>query len=387
MRHFMLVNNAGKPLDITTQEILFHDIGGLGFDEDNDFRHIGEVWWLNHTSYNQATISGSIMFTENGDTDPYVKYRNFIEFISKPPLTLLYNPLGPITKATILGDDEDDNTVYYRTVRVSKLGKSEKDEYGVIDENIDFIAYTPWYQKKIEKLIPKESSGEEEDITGWIWGGPVDEDLYSLAIDDEVDGQGNPVPQLITFPQDYGESDPLVFEPEGATLDIPDYATEVTEENPNPRSTAVVPAFEGNATPAKFREESLSDITLPPLNSAVKSPAKLTIYGPISRPEWTHSVRRGDTSVIVGTGRFTEDVLLSQGEYIVIDNTGGQYQMYKHNSNGTDTDLYSIRDFSTSCFITLREGENQISVVSGGPGGGEPAKHVEVEGHMYYATV
>ena len=368
MRHFTLVNSAGTALDITTEDVFFYDIGGLGFSEDNDFRHIGEVWWLNHTSNNQATITGKMLFTEHGDTDPYAKFRAFSEFISKAPLTLLYNPMRPI-EATILGDKEDDADTFYRNVRVSKLDKSEKNEYGVIDESIEFVCYTPWYKKKISELIPKESSEDPQDDKGWIWGGPEGSDLITYALDSEVDDQGQRVPSPIVFPEDYGVADPLVFEPEGATI-APDI---------------VIPPFSGAYTEARFEVETETNVSLPPLVSAIKSPAKLIIYGPIVGPSWIHSVIRNGVKTTIGSGAFTSTVSLgSKDEYLVVDNTGGQYQIYKHNADGTNTDLYALRNFGLPCFITLREGSNVISVVSKL---GEPAKHVRVEGHMYYATV
>lgn len=389
MRHFKLENSAGQILDITTEEILFHEISGLGFEEENDYRQIGDVWWLNHTNYRQATISGNIIFTEKPMTvtindietpinDPYKKYRYFVDFISKAPLTMMYNPLGPI----------DEGEVYYRNVRVSKLDKSEKNEYGVIDEGIEFSCYTPWYTKLIKEIRPDDSSGGQSIVTGWIWGGPEGSDLESYALDDEVDEHGERIPAPIEFPQDYGEADPLVFEPDGILeMDIPDYSTEPTEELPDPRTTVTVPAYDGVSTPSIFRSEVLQKLDLEDYISLVKSPVKLTIYGPIREPVWIHRVKDAEGNYItVGSGEFTSSISLStKDEYIVIDNTGGQYRIYRHNANGTDTDIYSQRDFSQTCFITLREGSNQVLVTSGRDG--DPAENVKLEAHLYYATV
>ena len=390
MRHFKLENSAGQVLDITTEEILFHEISGLGFEEENDYRQIGDVWWLNHTNYRQATISGNIIFTEKPMTiliddvevpidDPYKKYRYFVDFISKAPLTMMYNPLGPI------GSGE----TYFRTVRVSKLDKTEKNEYGVIDENIEFSCYTPWYTKLIKEIIVDDGSDTQpETITGWIWGGPEGSDLLTYALDDEVDEHGERVPQPIVFPEDYEEADPLVFEPDGIDdMDIPDYSVEPTDENPNPRTIVDVPAYEGSSTPTIFRREAIQNLDLEDYISLVKSPVKLTIYGPIVKPYWVHRVKDADGNyVTVGSGKFTTNVSLSsKDEYVVIDNTGGQYRIYRHNATGSDTDIYSQRDFSLPCFITLREGSNQILVTS--EEDGTPADNVKLEAHLYYATV
>lgn len=171
MRHFKLVNSAGVELDITTTEILFHEISGLGFTEENDFRRVGDIWWLNHTNFTQLPIEGKMLFSEYGGTDPYEKYHEFVRFISKNPLTMLYYPYGTA------GYDP-----YKRTVRVSTLEKTEKNELGVIDSSITFMPYTPWYS--VER---KEAESIPDDGQGWIWG----------------DGAENP---------------PLIFEPaEGVT--------------------------------------------------------------------------------------------------------------------------------------------------------------------------
>lgn len=376
MRHFKLENSAGQILDITTKEILFHEISGLGFEEENDFRQIGDVWWLNHTNYRQASISGKMIFTENamqiendGDllnlNDPYAKYKYFIDFISRPPLTMMYNPYGPV----------DDSNAFYRSVRVSKLEKSEKNEYGVIDESIEFSCYTPWYTKLITEIVPEEES--EEEISGWIWGGPVGSDLIYI----DSTNPNNPIENEIEFPEGYGVADPLVFEPEGTELKIVDS----TDPNNPVTTTVTIPGYDGNATPTIFRTETSQQLDKD-IISLVKSPVKMTIFGPIVNPTWIHRVRNSSGEyTTIGTGGFTSNVSLSgEDEYIVVDNTGGQYQIYKHNSNGTNTDIYGERDFSATCFITFREGSNQVLVTSGL---GEPAKHVRIEGHLYYATV
>ena len=383
MRHFKLENSVGQTLDITTKEILFHEISGLGFEEENDYRQIGDVWWLNHTNYRQATVSGNVIFTEspmtledeNGITvldDPYAKFRYFVDFISRAPLTLMYSPYGPI------GTEQ----TYLRTVRVSKLEKSEKNEYGVLDESIEFSCYTPWYTKIIKSIEPEEE-GSEEETTGWIWGGPTGSDLLTYALDDEVDEHGERVPQPIVFPEDYDEADPLVFEPDGTTLKVVDSSD---PENPVTAEATVSP-YSGDATPTIFRSERIQNLDMDDYVSLVKSPVKMTIYGPLVNPSWQHRVKatKDGEYTTVGSGGFVagSNVSLASDEYLVVDNTSGQYRIYKRNSNGTITDLYEYRNFSLSCFITFREGYNQVIVASNN---GE-AKHVTLEAHLYYATV
>lgn len=337
MRHFTLVNSSGEVLDITTTEILFHDISGLGFDEDNDFRQIGDFWLLNRSGRQQATIGGSVIFNE-GDVDPYVKYKNFVGFISKTPLTMLYNPNGPIESPLIDGLFQADNC-YRRTVRVSKLDKSEKNEYGVLDCSIEFVCYTPWFTVISESFIFEPPS---QQSTGWVWG----------------DSSSDPVVP------------PLVFEP--------------TQEQ------------EETVTKAVFREEppKYYDIDDVDLQGSVDCPVRLVADGPLRNPSWTHSVLTTDAEgfvieTAVGDGEFSispgvSDVVINEGEQLVIDGLDGAYQIYRRNANGSTYDLYSRRNFGKKCFLSLKEGTNRIAVLSED---GTFAKKLSIEGHVYHATV
>lgn len=153
MRYFKLENSSGASFDITNEEYLFHEINGLGFEEDNEFRRVGPVWKLTSTSFSQKHPSGKMLFTNFGNTTPYQKYTIFKRFIAQPPLVLIYCPEGAGTKA------------YKRKVRVSKLEKTEMTELGVLDCDIDFAPYSPWYE-----IVTVENSPEEVvENAHWIW--------------------------------------------------------------------------------------------------------------------------------------------------------------------------------------------------------------------------
>lgn len=154
MRYFKLENSAGEILDITTEQLLFHDISGIGFEEDNDFTAIGRVWKLNKSDYQQTPVSGTMCFVGTDKKTPYTQYREFYRFIDSTPLQLLYYPNGLNT------------TEYRKRVRVSKLDKSEINEYGVLDCDIEFIPYTPWYKIVRDAIDP---GGEQSANGGWIW--------------------------------------------------------------------------------------------------------------------------------------------------------------------------------------------------------------------------
>lgn len=351
MRHFKLAkpaSNGYKILDITTTEMLFYEIDGLGFEENNTFNRIGSVWWLSHTEYKQVPVKGKIVFTAEGGTDPYTKFQEFMQFISTPPLTLLYNPFGPV-KSAMCGDSEDEENAYYRTVRVGKLEKSELDEYGVLDCDIEFEPYTLWYRKKYFST-GSEKPDDGSDQTGWIWAG-------TETVTDSETGETT----TITHP-------PLVFEPDGVIKD----------------GVVVVPAYSGESTRARFRWEPPKFLSCP-VSESGNSPAILTIHGPIVNPVWTHVIEDGSRTLLVGSGSFTKNLELLAGEKIVIDSTPTQQSITLIHANGTTSDLYPQRNFEETCFITLKPGVNRISVMSDDTG--EPAANIEVEGYMYDAAV
>lgn len=154
MRYFKLINNKGDELSITSQSIFFHDIEGLGFEEETSYRRVGQTWWLNNALLRQTPITGKISFTDLEGHDPYVLFSDFYLFINKAPLTLVYYPRGL------------DQTSYRKQVRVTKLDKSELNIYGALEEDISFTPYTPWYM-----VVSASNVSTIVTNTGWVWGG------------------------------------------------------------------------------------------------------------------------------------------------------------------------------------------------------------------------
>lgn len=360
MRHFKLVNNSGAELDITTKSILFHEISGLGFEEDNDFRQIGDFWMLNRTGRNQASIGGSVIFTDALDTElgdtPYEKYRNFALFIADAPLTLKYNPFGPIIEST-----DDTESYFRRTVRVSSLSKSEYTEYGALDCEITFVCYTPWYN-----IFSDTLAIEAPDTTGdygWVWGERV---VYedNQAIWHTVES----VNPLVFNTTDTYVDDNGVWHITGPS----------TSENQPKRP--------------KFGYEPDTGFNCEELDASTDCPIKLTIYGPLRDPSWVHSVisadaNGNDVEETVSTGGFVQSANVSletEDDKLVIDGTDGNYKIYQINANGTTVDLYSRRNFSTQCFVNFKRGRNRLIITSSS---GDTAKKIDIEGHIYYATV
>lgn len=113
-------------------------------------------------------------------------------------------------------------------------------------------------------------------------------------------------------------------------------------------------------------------------DAKMESPCKLTIYGEIVNPTWLHYV----DGVLVESGSVSATVAASN--YLVISNLSDPYTMAIYNGAGELVqDVYSLADFSTERFITLRKGSNNIVIQS------ESASSVTVaaEAQFYYGTI
>lgn len=438
MRYFELKNSADEVLDITTQEILFHEIDGLGFEETTDFRAVGPVWRLNSAEYNQMAVTGKMLFSEEGELTPYRKYAAFRNFIQKAPLTLIYHPHGFGTEP------------YYKKVRSAKLAKSEINEYGVLDCDIEFMPYTPWYTvSSYENIVPEDT---EIEHTGWIWdignswrdidsesGDPVgvvyhpfsqmtdsaptlvhpDGDQTTFLLTRDSVSVSYTIARAITIPPGYyhmklqtnantgwSAVDFVLYELRDRAYQLvrkADYSLLVpfkadAEEDIYISSSSArfhfyLPANEpldftvqlkltkiADEALYKFAYETRSSLSFN-VDADVKGLAKLKIKGPATNPQWTHYV----DGKVVSSGGISSDseLVLGADDILVVDNTEGAYAIDLIKPNGDVVNVYSLRDFDRKCFITLEPGENTINVSSDK---GEPL-NFELEGWLLYATV
>lgn len=109
-------------------------------------------------------------------------------------------------------------------------------------------------------------------------------------------------------------------------------------------------------------------------DSYENSPAKLTIFGPVTNPTWKHYVNGEEiaTGGIIGT--------IAEGLKLVIDATQTPYTITSQDSYGnTVTNLYELSDFETERFVILRHGSNVVTVEGG--------TQVMLEGRLSYASV
>ena len=185
MRFFTLVNGAGESCSITEKSLFFHDPAGLGFERQDSYRQVGDRWVRVNRKRKQKQITGKVALF---GADPYLSYFNFVQFLYKEPLTLLYTPNNEASPTLPSG------TTYRMDVDVTKMDKSEMNKQGYLDCSISFMPKTPWYK------YTAISNGvvEPDNILKWgiTWGiewGPLDE--FSKGIkSDSV----NPSPSRLT---------------------------------------------------------------------------------------------------------------------------------------------------------------------------------------------
>lgn len=172
MRTFALANSAGEYCDITDKKLFFHDVSGLGFSRNSTFRQVGDRWVQVNKKAKQGSISGKVAFLSD---DPYFSYFNFVQFISKEPLIIMYKPNDTASSNSVSG------ITYRRSVTIRKLDKDEINHDGYLDCSIEFDSLGPWYK------YVAISNGTDEVINSLKWGvtwginwGPLDD--YSKGI-------------------------------------------------------------------------------------------------------------------------------------------------------------------------------------------------------------
>ena len=112
-------------------------------------------------------------------------------------------------------------------------------------------------------------------------------------------------------------------------------------------------------------------------DSIMESPCDLTITGIELTDEnitWAQEVNGNE----IMTGSLT-GITLDETDILHIKTDSNPYRIYKEDSEGAETDLYSKSDFSTKRFPLIRKGVNTITFSESG--------NIEVKGRVLYETV
>jgi len=118
-------------------------------------------------------------------------------------------------------------------------------------------------------------------------------------------------------------------------------------------------------------------------DSAVESPAILTIFGPCTNPGWYHYID-GVLKTTGKIGRTDAICSIQEGEKIVVDTSQIPWSIKKYDLlNNFLLDVYQSSDWTTDRFIMLEYGKNKISVTQESEG----KLKIVLEGHIFYETV
>ena len=155
VREFNLINEKGQKFSLMDIEnfSLLTDPDGLGYTYSNSYTKVGEVFINNLKVQEQTQISGICNFLY------YENYTNLVNFIeSSKSLRLNYKiPLKD-------GSQKE----YFKNIEIQSLGKTEKDQTGVLSCPITFDMISLWYE---EKEYTYDMSAEDNDVRwDFRWG-------------------------------------------------------------------------------------------------------------------------------------------------------------------------------------------------------------------------
>jgi hypothetical protein len=114
------------------------------------------------------------------------------------------------------------------------------------------------------------------------------------------------------------------------------------------------------------------------VDSHIDSPTKITIYGPVENPRWSHYIN----NQLRASGNV--NVTIPEGHKLIVDCTEVPFSIIELDNDGEFVaDRYQQSNFSTDRFIFLQFGENRISVAQDGV----DTVVLGVEAHIEYETV
>lgn len=427
MRYFKLMNKNGQTWDMMANDqtdeygpLYLNQPKGLGVERDESYRHVGDRWVLVYSDRKQQTISGTALFLQearlpedNKTFEPYDLYFKFIRFINVTPLTLIYQ--------TVAGDE---GRTYYRSVRVTKVEKTEKNEDGYLECPIELTAMGPWYKKVTYINDPnvKNNIGwvwEDGKSDGWLatgqykcysasdeatkiieWShatGPVIHNPITELTDDmhilfwlmhrntvasnvmiqleETDPKplyynGSPVDDM-SIPLDYTQCE-ISYSSEDNRWNLIRITSDMSKSTWGDPDNNITGIVWGRPTTMEVRWTS---------DSYMDSPCRIRIEGPLKDPSWTHYLN----GQVISSGKVTCEI--PKTHYLVIDNSKDPYEIAEYDK---DDDLifdqYQNSDFTTDRFITLKPGLNVV-VFSNQNMTTERIVKISAEAMLYYESV
>ena len=159
VRQFKLINSVDESYDITTVKALLTGPKGLGVKRDNNYRRIGNRFYLLSKRRAQEDFTGELVLTP---PDAYIKYNEFLAFCSKEPLKLQYRPIDNYDYYMQRGAYPLLDFEYYQDVMIHTIEKGDLTKYETLECKISLTPMTPWYRMVVV-------SSSSDDNRGLIW--------------------------------------------------------------------------------------------------------------------------------------------------------------------------------------------------------------------------
>jgi hypothetical protein len=280
-RRFTLINAVGDELALNSADTFGYNPSGLGASFDNGYIGANANFIATTHSLNQGRLAISVILgAESGDC--YGLYNRLAEFLDKPPYVLLYST--------------PDGEAYSRDCALADIGKTEINEWNVLDQELELDFLTPWY-----KEVSLETGGRDPEYSTDGRG-----KIYAVP----AAGAGRYV-----YPYVYG-----------------DYAGV---------GGGAVGALNGD-------NKSLY------LGQSVGSPCKITVHAmgdPVDNPEW--GVYKG--SELVASDRYM--IQIPPGYKLEVSSYPQDEHAYLVSPAGDLSSVYQSQDMTKTNFVTLPTGE------------------------------
>lgn len=155
VREFKLINEKGQTYSLMDIEnyALLTEPDGLGYSYSTSYTKVGEVFINNIKEQEQVQITGICNFLY------YENYTNLVNFIeSSESLRLSYKiPLK-----------DGSQIEYFKNIEIQSLGKTEKEENGILSCPISFDMTSLWYE---QKEYTYDMSAEDNEVRwDFRWG-------------------------------------------------------------------------------------------------------------------------------------------------------------------------------------------------------------------------
>ena len=192
VREFKLINEKGQEFSLMDikEYCLLTEPTGLGLTYSTEYEQLNNVFISNLRKIEQGSINGTLNFCS------YDNFKKFIDFVEKSEeLKIAYSV--PF---------ETGSKEYFRDIQLQQLDKSEKQENGIISENVSFDCLSLWYEEK--KAVYQIETVEDEIRWDFSWDSRfvdlssrelqfINEGHVDAPVEIEIDGDvENPVLEL-----------------------------------------------------------------------------------------------------------------------------------------------------------------------------------------------